>query len=49
MPNVNRRQFLAGAITAAGALVLWPKLSFAATGADTRFLLVLLRGAAKAS
>ena len=44
MPNVNRRQFLAGAITAAGALVLWPKLSFAATGADTRFLLVLLRG-----
>lgn len=44
MPNINRRQFLAGAITAAGALVLWPKLTFAATGSDTRFLLVLLRG-----
>jgi len=44
MPNINRRQFLAGAITAAGALVLWPNLTFAATGSDTRFLLVLLRG-----
>lgn len=44
MTNINRRQFLAGAMTAAGALVLWPKLTFAATGSDTRFLLVLLRG-----
>ena len=44
MPTVNRRQFLASAITAAGALVLWPKLTFAATGSDARFLLVLLRG-----
>lgn len=41
---INRRQFLAGAIAAAGALVLWPDLTFAATGSDTRFLLVLLRG-----
>jgi uncharacterized protein (DUF1501 family) len=44
MPHINRRQFLAGALTAAGALVLWPKLTFAETGSDTRFLLVLLRG-----
>lgn len=44
MNAINRRQFLAGTLTAAGALVLWPKLTFAATGSDTRFLLVLLRG-----
>ncbi|MEO6968708.1 MAG: DUF1501 domain-containing protein [Rhodanobacteraceae bacterium] len=42
--SINRRQFLAGTLLAAGALVLWPKLTFAATGSDTRFLLVLLRG-----
>ena len=40
----TRRQFIGGALTAAGALVLWPKLTFAATGSDTRFLAVLLRG-----
>lgn len=44
MPTFTRRQFLAGALTTAGALVLWPELTFAATGSDTRFLLVLLRG-----
>lgn len=44
MNAINRRQFLATTLTAAGALVLWPKLTFAATGSDTRFLLVLLRG-----
>ena len=42
--RINRRQFLGGTLAAAGALVLWPKLTFAATGADARFLLVLLRG-----
>lgn len=44
MNAINRRQFLTTTLTAAGALVLWPKLTFAATGSDTRFLLVLLRG-----
>lgn len=44
MATFTRREFLAGALTSAGALVLWPKLTFAATGSDTRFLFVLLRG-----
>ena len=42
--SLDRRRFLAGAAAAAGALVLWPRLTFAATGSDARFLLVLLRG-----
>lgn len=44
MHATSRRRFLGGALAASGALVLWPKLSFAATGSDARFLLVLLRG-----
>jgi len=44
MNALNRRQFLGGTLAAAGTLVLWPKLTFAATGSDTRFLLVMLRG-----
>ncbi|HET6913670.1 MAG TPA: DUF1501 domain-containing protein [Rhodanobacteraceae bacterium] len=42
--TMNRRQFLGGALVATAALTLWPKLTFAATGSDTRFLLVMLRG-----
>ncbi|MER3546541.1 MAG: hypothetical protein C4338_02640 [Rhodanobacteraceae bacterium] len=44
MTAINRRQFLGGTLAAAGALTLWPKLTFAATGSDSRFLFVLLRG-----
>lgn len=42
--SMNRRQFLGGVLAGTGALVLWPRLTFAATGSDTRFLFVLLRG-----
>ena len=41
---VTRRQFLGGAAVGAATLLIWPKLTFAATGSDTRFLFVLLRG-----
>lgn len=41
---VTRRQFLAGSAIGATTLLLWPRLTLAATGADTRFLFVLLRG-----
>ncbi|WHZ18913.1 MAG: Protein of unknown function (DUF1501) [Rhodanobacteraceae bacterium] len=41
---ITRRQFLAGSALGAASLLIWPKLTFAATGADTRFLFVLLRG-----
>jgi uncharacterized protein (DUF1501 family) len=44
MASIDRRAFLGGALGAAGSLVLWPKLTRAATGDDARFLLVLLRG-----
>ena len=44
MKSFSRREFLGVTLAAAGALVLWPKLTLAATGSDTRFLLVLLRG-----
>lgn len=40
----TRRQFLAGTAIGAATLLVWPKLTFAATGSDTRFLFVLLRG-----
>ena len=41
---LTRRQFLAGTAIGAATLLIWPKLTFAATGSDTRFLFVLLRG-----
>jgi len=43
----SRRRLLAGlgAAGASAALSLWPRLNLAATGADTRLLVVLLRGA----
>jgi uncharacterized protein (DUF1501 family) len=41
---LTRRQFLAGTAVGAATLLIWPKLTFAATGSDTRFLFVLLRG-----
>jgi uncharacterized protein (DUF1501 family) len=41
---LTRRQFLANAAVGAASLMIWPKLTFAATGSDTRFLFVLLRG-----
>ncbi|MBS0383039.1 MAG: DUF1501 domain-containing protein [Proteobacteria bacterium] len=40
----TRRQFLVGSALGAATLLVWPKLTFAATGSDTRFLFVLLRG-----
>lgn len=40
----TRRQFLAGTAIGAAALLVWPKITFAATGSDARFLFVLLRG-----
>lgn len=40
----TRRQFLAGTAIGAATLLVWPGLTFAATGADTRFVFVLLRG-----
>src|SRR6185437_10935390 len=44
MSMLTRRQFLANSAIGAATLVIWPKLTFAATGSDTRFLFVLLRG-----
>lgn len=41
---LTRRQFLANTAIGAATLVIWPKLTFAATGSDARFLFVLLRG-----
>ncbi|MBN8737399.1 MAG: DUF1501 domain-containing protein [Xanthomonadales bacterium] len=41
---LTRRQFLANSMLGAATLLIWPKLTFAATGSDTRFLFVLLRG-----
>jgi uncharacterized protein (DUF1501 family) len=41
---LTRRQFLASSAIGAATLLVWPKLTFAATGSDTRFLFVLLRG-----
>jgi uncharacterized protein (DUF1501 family) len=41
---LTRRQFLANTAIGATTLMIWPKLTFAATGSDTRFLFVLLRG-----
>ncbi|TAN03898.1 MAG: DUF1501 domain-containing protein [Rhodanobacteraceae bacterium] len=41
---ITRRQFLANAAVGTATLLVWPKLTFAATGSDTRFLFVLLRG-----
>lgn len=45
--DASRRRLLAGlgAAGASAALSLWPRLNLAAAGADTRLLVVLLRGA----
>lgn len=40
----TRRQFLMNTAVGTATLLVWPKLTFAATGSDTRFLFVLLRG-----
>lgn len=42
--GLNRRQFLTGLGAGAASLVIWPRLSAAATGADSRLVVVLLRG-----
>ncbi|MDE2496284.1 MAG: twin-arginine translocation signal domain-containing protein, partial [Xanthomonadaceae bacterium] len=44
MTMLTRRQFLANTAIGAASLLVWPKLTLAATGSDTRFLFVLLRG-----
>lgn len=41
---ITRRQFLVGSAAAATSLLMWPGLTWAATGADARFVFVLLRG-----
>jgi uncharacterized protein (DUF1501 family) len=41
---MNRRRFLGTVLAGTATLLIWPKLTFAATGSDTRFLFVLLRG-----
>lgn len=41
---LTRRRFLANSMVGAATLLIWPKLTFAATGSDARFLFVLLRG-----
>jgi uncharacterized protein (DUF1501 family) len=41
---LTRRQFLGTAAIGTATLLVWPRLTFAATGVDTRFLFVLLRG-----
>ena len=41
---LTRREFLKGSALGAASLLLWPGLTFAATGSDARFLFVLLRG-----
>lgn len=41
---LTRRQFLANAAVGTATLLVWPKLTFAVTGSDSRFLFVLLRG-----
>lgn len=43
MPTSTRRQFLKGALASSGAL-LAPRITFAATASDARFVWVLLRG-----
>jgi uncharacterized protein (DUF1501 family) len=40
----TRRRFLANSAIGAATLMIWPKLTFAATGSNARFLFVLLRG-----
>ncbi|MGH8191487.1 MAG: DUF1501 domain-containing protein [Rhodanobacteraceae bacterium] len=41
---LTRRRFLATAAVGTATLLVWPRLTFAATGSDTRFLFVMLRG-----
>ncbi|TAN09079.1 MAG: DUF1501 domain-containing protein [Rhodanobacteraceae bacterium] len=41
---LSRRRFFVHTALGAAALLIWPQLTFAATGSDTRFLFVLLRG-----
>lgn len=42
--SCDRRRFLGTALGAIGAVTLWPRLTFAATGSDARLLVVMLRG-----
>jgi uncharacterized protein (DUF1501 family) len=44
MQPMSRRSFLGTVLAGTATLMIWPKLTFAATGSDTRFLFVLLRG-----
>jgi uncharacterized protein (DUF1501 family) len=41
---MSRRRFLGTVLAGTATLLIWPRLTFAATGSDTRFLFVLLRG-----
>ena len=42
--SMSRRRFLGTMLAGTATLLVWPRLTFSATGADTRFLFVLLRG-----
>src|SRR6202167_1897062 len=43
--SIKRRRFLQGAALAAGGALLTTRLTFAATGGDSRLIVVIMRGA----